>query len=170
RTQLFQVIDLRQHILRKDGNSPDIGLLPPAAARAAKNRRFDGHPAEAAFEQSGTAQIVLDGSGVVTLANRAARRLLSIGSADLGRHLAEAEFSFRPTDLRGAVERVLRERRVTTIGNVTWHAPGASKDPITADVIVSPMDGQGGVMITFMDVTRYQDLREELERSRQQLA
>jgi two-component system, chemotaxis family, CheB/CheR fusion protein len=169
RTQLFQVVDLRQHILRKDGQSTDVTMLPSAGGRVGRALRHDGHVAEAAFEQALAAQVLLDAGGTIVLANRAARRLLSIGSADIGRHLREADFSFRPADLRSAVERVLRERQPATINDVTWHAAGPSKEPVTFDIVAAPVDGHGGVLITFLDVTRYQDLREELEHSRRQL-
>jgi two-component system, chemotaxis family, CheB/CheR fusion protein len=171
RTQMFQVIDLRQHILRKDGNTTEVALFTaPPAARPAKALRVEGvRLAEGAFEHGAVAQVVLDINAVIVLANRAARRLLSIGSAELGRHLREAEFSFRPADLRGPVERVLRERRPVTIYDVTWQGSGSSDDPTTLDVLVAPLEGTGGVLITFLDVTRYQHVRDELEQSRREL-
>src|SRR5215469_5962350 len=122
RTQLFQVVDLRQHILRKDGKATDLSMLPSTAGRGPRGVRSDRHVTEAVFEQEQIAQVVLDAGGTIVLANRSARRLLSIGSADIGRHLRDAEFSFRPTDLRGAVERVMRDRQAATISDVTWHA------------------------------------------------
>jgi two-component system, chemotaxis family, CheB/CheR fusion protein len=170
RTQMFEVIDLRQHIVRKSGNGTDIGLLASQpAGRTVKNLRGTDHgrPADTAFEQGVTAQIVLDSNATITLANRAARRLFSLGSAELGRHLREVELSFRPTDLRSPVDRVLRERRTVTIYDVTWSTGG--DEPITLDIVVSPLEGMGGVLITFLDVSRYQHLREELEHSRREL-
>jgi two-component system, chemotaxis family, CheB/CheR fusion protein len=171
RTQMFQVVDLRQHILRKDGNATDVPLFTaPPAARPAKTLRGEGFRlAEGAFEHGIVAQVVLDANAVIVLANRAARRLLSIGSAELGRHLREAEFSFRPADLRAPVERVLRERRPVTIYDVTLQGQPTGDEPTTLDVVVAPLEGMGGVLITFMDVTRYQHLRDELERSRREL-
>jgi two-component system, chemotaxis family, CheB/CheR fusion protein len=171
RTQMFQVIDLRQHILRKDGNASEVALFTaPPAARPARPLRGEGvRLAEGAFEHGAVAQVVLDVNAVIVLANRAARRLLSIGSTELGRHLREAEFSFRPADLRGPVERVLRERRPVMIYDVTWQSAAATDEPTTLDVLVAPLEGTGGVLITFLDVTRYQHLREELEQSRREL-
>jgi len=171
RAQMFQVVDLRQHILRKDGTATDISMLSsPAAGRPTKIIRGDGsRPAEGAFEHSSVAQVVLDSNAIIALANRAARRLLSIGSAELGRHLRDAEFSFRPADLRGPVERVLRERRPVTIYDVAWQSQASSDELTTLDVVVAPLEANGGVLITFLDVTRYQHLREELERSRREL-
>jgi two-component system CheB/CheR fusion protein len=172
RTQMFKVIDLRQHILRKDGNVTDHAFLtvPQPAPRQSKSARGAGpRPVETVFEQNSIAQVVLDSGGVIALANRAARRMLSIGSAELGRHLREAEFSFRPTDLRGPVERVLRERRQLTIYDVPWQTPYSTEDPVTLDIVISPLESQGGVLITFLDVTRYQHLRTDLEQSRREL-
>jgi len=110
--------------------------------------------------------VVLDASGTIVLANRAARRMFSIGSAELGRHLREAELSYRPADLRTLVERVQRERRPVTVYDVPW--PGG--DGVRAlDIIVAPLDGQGGLVLSFVDASRYQQLRTELESSRREL-
>src|SRR5215472_300077 len=172
RTPMFQVVDLRQHILRKDGTATDIGILagpqqPARQARAVKQAA--PRALEGIFEHNSIPQVVLDSSGVIVLANRAARRTLSIGSTELGRHLREAEFSFRPIDLRSPAERVLRERRQVTISNVTWQSPISTEDPATLDIVISPLESQGGVLLTFLDVSRYQHLQLELEQSRREL-
>src|SRR5215475_856677 len=172
RTQMFKVVDLRQNILRKDGTATDPAMLTvpqPPQRQAKAGRATSGRPVETVFEHNPIAQVVLDSGGVIALANRAARRTLSIGSAELGRHLREAEFSFRPTDLRGPVERVLRERRQITIYDVPWQNPFSTEDPATLDIVISPLESQGGVVITFLDVTRYQHLRVDLEQSRREL-
>ena len=168
RTQMFEVIDLRQHILRKDASGADVLAVPPVpAARPGGSLRHDGHRAmEALFEQNFVAQVVLDASGTVVLVNRAARRMFSIGSAELGRHLREAELYHRPTDLRDPIERAQRERRAVAIYDVPW--PG--QDGIRAlDITVAPLDGQGGLVISFVDASRSQHLRAELENSRREL-
>jgi two-component system, chemotaxis family, CheB/CheR fusion protein len=168
RKQMFDVVDLRQHIFRKDGNPTDISLLGPLSpSRPRTSRKSSGQLAESVFEQNGVAQVVLDPNGTIALANRSARRILSIGSAELGRHFRDAEFSFRPTDLRSAVERVSRERRPVNLYDVVW--PSANEEALTLDIIVGPLDGQGGILLTFLDVSRYQHLREELERSQREL-
>src|SRR5215470_5691303 len=168
RRQMFDVVDLRQHIFRKDGNPTDISLLASLSPGRPKGpRKTTVQLAEGVFEHNMVAQVVLDASGTIALANRAARRLLSIGSTELGRHLRDADFSFRPVDLRGPTDRVLRERRPVAMYDVAWHGP--AEEPVTLDITVAPMEGQGGVMITFLDVSRYQHLREELEQSRREL-
>jgi two-component system CheB/CheR fusion protein len=168
RKQMFDVVDLRQHIFRKDGNPTDITLLGPLSpSRPRASRKSSSQLAEAVTEQNGVAQVVLDASGTIALANRAARRLLSIGSAELGRHFRDAEFSFRPTDLRTAVERVIRERRPVNLYDVAWQS--TADEATTLDITVAPLDGQAGILLTFLDVGRYQHLREELERSQREL-
>jgi two-component system, chemotaxis family, CheB/CheR fusion protein len=169
RTQRFQVVDLRQHILRKDGDIPDAAHITTAAARPAKTVRSEIRlSAESAFEHSPVGQLVLDSGANVVLANRAARRLLSIGSAEIGRPIRDADALLRPAGLRATVDRVLRERRPVTISDVPLQAGGSDEASIL-DVVAVPLDGQGGVAIALADVTRYRHLREELERSRREL-
>jgi len=168
RTQMFDVVDLRQHILRKEGTGGDVTAMAPVATpRAGGAGRADGgRPMEALFEQNVVAQVVIDASGSIVLANRAARRMFSIGSAELGRHLREAQLYHRPADLRTPIERAQRERRPVVIYDVPWHG----QENVTAlDVVVSPLDGAASLVISFLDASRYQRLRAELENSRREL-
>jgi two-component system, chemotaxis family, CheB/CheR fusion protein len=172
RTQMFQVADLRQHIMRKDGSSAEaVQMASVQRGRQVKAARAGNpsKPIESAFELGAVGQVVIDANGTIALANRAARRTLAIGSTELGRHFREAEFSFRPADLRGPVERVLRDRRAVTITDVVWNNPAAGDESMTLDIIISPLDSQGGVLISFLDETRYQHLKQDLERSQREL-
>ena len=168
RTQMFEVVDLPQHILRKDGTGAEPEAVPPAPpARPGGSPRLDGHrPMEALFEQNVVAQVMLDASGNIAAANRAARRMFSIGSTDLGRQLHEAEFYQRPADLRTPIERAQRERRPMAVYDVPWQGPDEMR---ALDIIVSPLDGPPGLVISFLDATRYQHLRAGLEDSRREL-
>ncbi|MBO0772486.1 MAG: PAS domain-containing protein [Actinobacteria bacterium] len=170
RTQMFEVVDLRQHIVRKGGSGTDIALLTPLqAGRGGRPapREENVQPGTAAFEQGTVPQVMLDANGIIVLANRAARRTFALGSAELGRHLREVELSFRPADLRTPAERVLRERREVTVFDVTWHV--SPDDAPTYDIVISPLEAPAGALISFLEVTRYQHLREELEHSRREL-
>lgn len=150
RNQLFQVVDQRRHIMRKDGSGTDIAQL--AAMRQARNikpvRSAAPNPVESVFENSVVGQVVLDANSIIVLANRTARRILAIGSTELGRHLREAELSYRLADLRGPVERVLRDRRQVTIYDVAWQNATASDEPMTLDITVAPLESNGGVIIS----------------------
>ncbi len=169
RAQLFQPVDTHQHILRKDGIRPE--LTPPASAQPARpvrQARSPGPrpPTEAAFEQSIVPQIVLDGKTTIVLANRAARRMLSPGSMEVGRNLREAELSYRPVDLRSPVEQVLRERRPAVLRDARFEG---AEQPVTVDINITPLEGHSGAAIVFLDVSRFVHLREELEHSRREL-
>jgi two-component system CheB/CheR fusion protein len=168
RTQMFEVVDLPQHILRKGGTGAELEAVPPSPpARPGGSPRLDGHrPMEALFEQNVVAQVMLDASGSIAAANRAARRMFSIGSTDLGRQLREAELYQRPADLRMPIERAQRERRPMAVYDVPWQGPDEMR---ALDIIVSPLDGPTGLVISFLDATRYQHLRADLEDSRREL-
>lgn len=159
---MFEVVDLSQHILRKEPAGADLAAVPPAPpARPGGSPRSGGHgPMGALFGQNVVAQVMLDASGYIVHANRAARRMFSIGSTDLGRHLREAELCQRPADLRTPVERAQRERRPMAVYDVPWQG----QDEMRAlDIIVSPLDGPSGLVISFLDATRYQHLVADLE-------
>ena len=118
------------------------------------------------FEQNVVAQVMLDASGNIVHANRAARRMFSIGSAELGRHLREAELYQRPVNLRTPIEQVQRERRPIALHDVPWRGPDEMR---ALDIIVAPLDGPSGLVLSFLDASRYQELRTDLEDSRREL-
>src|SRR5215470_4818553 len=69
RNQMFQVLDLRQHILRKDADNTEIALFTTAPGRPAKAIRGEGgRSAEGAFEHGAVAQVVLDANAIIVLA------------------------------------------------------------------------------------------------------
>jgi len=74
--------------------------------------------------------------------------------------------------LRSIIEEVTKGQRSVELTDVIWHsAPGA--EPRVFDVNVVPLyshaDQPVGVGISFLDVTRYRQLRDELERSNHDL-
>jgi two-component system CheB/CheR fusion protein len=169
RTQLFEAIDLRQRIFRKDGSSSDVaGLstLVPGRARATLSAG-SGRIADSLFENSAIAQMLIDPSLTIVLANKEARRLFSLGSADATRPLRDAEAALRPSDLRTPVERALRKRQQLVVHDVVWDRPPDGSTLM--DIVVSPLEAHGGVILAFVDVTRYQHLRDELEQSQREL-
>jgi len=168
RTRMFEVVNLSQHILRKEGTVTDLVAATPApVARPAGSARSGGpRPLEALFEQNVVAQVMLDASGNIAQANSAARQMFSITPGDLGRPLREADLYQRPADLRPPIERVQRDRRPVALYDVPW--PG--QDEVQAlDIIVAPLDGPPGLVISFADASRYQHLRAELDDSRREL-
>ena len=119
RTQMFEVVSQAQHILRRDPAADPEAMTADPAARPGGSPRSDGHrPMEALFEQNVVAQVMLDASGNVVQANRAARRMFAIGSGELGRPMRDTELYQRPADLRTPIELAQRERRPVAIYDV----------------------------------------------------
>ena len=169
RTQLFEDVNLRHRIFRKDGSVPEAVVLPSlSSARGRALLRNDGSRlSEAVVENGAIPQLVVDSESTIVLANREARRLLAIGSAEVGRPLRETSLGIRTVDLRTPIERAVRKRQVVTVNDVVCEArPDTS---VTLDVFVAPLESSGGAVISFVDVSRYQHLRDELEQSQREL-
>ena len=73
------------------------------------NRHYEVAPPQrlldAAFEESPEAQLVIDTDGVVAAVNGAARSLLGLPHTVVGRPFQDLEVSYRPVDLRTAIDR-----------------------------------------------------------------
>ena len=126
---------------------------------------------DAAFEIGAVAQIVVDGGGSVALANERARLQFGLSLRDVGRPLQDLELSYRPMDLRSAIEQATSERRAVLIQNVKWLS--SPNDARWLDIQISPLAESRaamlGVTITFTDVTRYHLLQDELEHANHSL-
>lgn len=137
------------------------GADQPARQAALRELVFEGGPA----------QLVVDPSGALTLANEQARALFGIHPEDLGRPFADLEVSYRPVDLRTPINEACADHRSVFIENVQQALPDETSTNL--HVQVSPFfDDAGnerGVGITFVDVTRRTELESELQRSAQEL-
>lgn len=169
---LFVPVDLKRRVFRaraKSGARPRTGANPPGEAMV--NDVSEEHRLRAAaFEAEPVAQIVLDGAGRVLAANSRARHQFGVSARDLGRPFHELEVSYRPAELRGALERALHDRREVSLKDVHSFVAGETR---YYDVTVAPLlDDQRSVIgsrITFEDVTRYRQLQSELHASKQEL-
>ncbi|MFB8791223.1 MAG: CheR family methyltransferase [Potamolinea sp.] len=125
-----------------------------------------------ALEYLPVAQIVVDIHGNLALANRSARTLFGVSTQDLGRPLQDLELSYRPIELRSRIQQAYAERRPIQIKSVE-HVVSTEATIIYLDIEVIPlMDTSAeflGVAIVFTDVTRYNQLQRELNRSTQEL-
>ncbi len=126
---------------------------------------------EAAFDADPIAQFVVDASGTFVLANDQARHLFGLSSRDIGRPLRDLDLSYRPADIRSAIERAAAGRRPIVMKNVEWSAgPGDARE---FDVQVTPLFDQAGAAlgykVSFADITRIRRLKAELQQSRNEL-
>ena len=126
---------------------------------------------ELAHEESPVARIVIDANGTLVTANQRARLTFSINPKDIGRPLQDLEISYRPAELRSLMEQAYAERRAITLTSVERRFHDGERQYF--DLVVAPLfdDSQApiGVGITFLDVTRYSRLSEELQRSREEI-
>ncbi|MBO0747845.1 MAG: PAS domain-containing protein, partial [Acidimicrobiaceae bacterium] len=174
RTGLFEPVDLRRHIFRRDGERPAVTSL--AVSRTPVNLSPDeaeaGRLSQATIERSAVGHLVVDRSGVVVLANPQARRVFSIGSSAIGAPLGDCGLSVQPREFLSLIQQATRERRAIVVPDVT--RPGAPGDPSALYLTFVPLDDKPGlppdlVAITLVDETRYRTLREDLDRSRHEL-
>ena len=171
--QLFSPIDMKSRIFVKVA-SPDPRLRPPRPAAANGNgtdmNRLE-RLREQAMEDALIARIVVDANGVVVSANQRARVMFSMSAADVGRPLRDLEVSHRPIDLRALVEQAHAERRAVTLTSVERRFEAG--EPQYLDIVVTPFVDDGnaplGVGISFVDVSHYMRLKEELQRSREEI-
>ena len=173
-TDLFTPHDMEWRVFRK---VPRIGLrerlafMSEAAAPESQPQLRQPELQVGALEMAPDAMLVVDRAGFVAALNRQARAMFGLGPADLGRPLHELEISYRPVDLRSAMERAGEERRPVSFQRVSWAPPAG--DSKTLEVTVTPMMGNGGTrlgtVVLFADVTEHARLDDEHERSRRQL-
>ena len=125
-----------------------------------------------AFDYLPVAQIVVDNSGNLALANRQARLMFGITNQDLGRPLQDLQVSYRPAELRSRIEQAYTERRSVQISDVKLSNLGES-NVIYLDIDVIPLIDSNaellGALIVFTDATRFSQLQQELMRSTEQL-
>jgi two-component system CheB/CheR fusion protein len=126
---------------------------------------------ETTFDTAPVAQIVVDLTGVLVLVNEQARTLLALTPKDLGRLFRDLELSYRPVELRAPIEEVTALRRPVILREVEWNVSATETRHL--DIQLVPLLHNGGtlvgVSISFIDVTRYRRLQEELQRSHQEL-
>ena len=123
------------------------------------------------FEASPVAQIVIEEQGNITLINRLARSLFALGIQNIGQPFAESEIQRKIPRVQSSIDRACRERCCIALDNVELETN--EENSVFFDIQITPLiEGESkilGVNISFIDVTRYQNLRQELNRYRKQL-
>jgi len=169
---LFAPLDLRRRFFRKvparlQDRGPLVATLPLEGAAAGEYELLAWREA---LLSGPSAQLVLDADMTLTLSNRRAEALFGLGHRDVGRPFQDLEVSFRPVDLRTAVEEAHTQRRAALMRDVEWRR---GKDVLWFDVEVVPLlekDGRLlGTTVVFTDVSRSRQLRGELEYANREL-
>jgi two-component system, chemotaxis family, CheB/CheR fusion protein len=170
RGDAFTPVDVRHRVFTKRVDAARERMLTVA--------HRDGQPSlrevklrEGALDVVPVAQVLIDLDGALAAANQQARALFDIGQKDVGRPIQDLELSYRPLELRSRIETAYAERRPVQVPDVEYAYGNGEVQCF--DVTVAPIfDSEAnplGVTATFTDVTRYRRLRQELERSNQEL-
>jgi two-component system, chemotaxis family, CheB/CheR fusion protein len=117
------------------------------------------------------AQIAVGPDSRLAMVNNRAEALLGLSDRDLGRPFQDLDVSYRPLELRSQLEAVADSRAPVWLREVEWRRTGP--DAVYVDVNLVPLlDTNGevlGVSISFTDVTRFRQLRVEVETANRQL-
>ncbi len=174
RDSLFVPVDLKQRVFSKvpkAGQRERLLLLSEAG-----NVNMTNHlPRQTLIREVADAiplaQLVVDAGGYLVSANARARALFGIISADLGRPLQDLEISYRPLELRSRIDHAYRNRRPEAVRDVERRV--SESEVQFFDVEVVPLFDRDktvlGASISFNDVTAYNRLTRELERSKHEL-
>jgi len=168
----FVPVDLRKRLFRKaaptavepavSGGWTEVITREPAGSRIES----------AALASGPIVQLAVDLDDRLRVANAAAEALFNLRPRDVGRPFQDLEVSFRPVELRSRIEQVRTELRPVELHDIEWQRPGGT-DASYYDVSIVPLfAGPGdltGVGISFIDVTRYRRVRDELAHANTEL-
>jgi two-component system CheB/CheR fusion protein len=173
RSQLFAPVDLKRRVFRKvPRENAGAGAAPPGDGDVRELSRIAAEALiqEAGFEAAPVAQLVVDPSGKLALANLQARTFFALAPRDIGRPIQDLDVSFRPVELRSRIEQVFKDRHTITMRDVEWRV---GEELRFLDVQVVPLVSTTGDLvgagITFTDVTRYQRLQQALADSKREV-
>jgi two-component system CheB/CheR fusion protein len=126
---------------------------------------------EAAFETATVAQIVIDTTGILILANEKARSLFHLDAHDLGRPFQDLELSYRPVDLRSAIDQAYARNGQVVLQEIEM--PFNSSETCYLDVMLVPLKNGSeatiGISVSFLDITEHKRLQNQLEDANQEL-
>jgi two-component system CheB/CheR fusion protein len=171
---LFTPLELKRRVFRrvsKDNWRERMAIMTQANGEETHQAADHQSVFPAAFDASPHAQFVIDSNGFLALFNDRARALFGLAPSDLAKPIQDLELSYRPVELRSLIAQTLDQRRPVTLREALWEAVG--HDAKYFDVHVVPLYEQGGrpvgVSVSFVDVSRVQDLQVQLNRSKHDL-
>jgi two-component system CheB/CheR fusion protein len=134
----FVPVDLRNRLFRK--TSPAVLEVRGATGWADVNGEAPARIEGAALSAGPVAQLAVDLSGKLRVANAAAEALFNLRPRDLGRPFQDLEVSYRPVELRSRIEHVRKELRPVELHDVEWQRPGGA-EPAYYDLSIVPLFG-----------------------------
>jgi two-component system, chemotaxis family, CheB/CheR fusion protein len=170
---LFKPIDLKRRFFSRvpeptvRERSTLVGISPQLGQEPARDRR---RLYEEALTASPLAQVIVDADGRLALSNHRADEMFGLTRGEVGRPFQDLELSYRPAELRSALNQATKERRAIWVREVEWNRPDSKQ---WLDIHLVPLnDADGspvGTSIYFSDVSELRQLQRELEYAHRQL-
>ena len=177
-TSTFSPVDLKRRVSAKvpdrTGGSRERLLALAQQPIDGNSHSFDGRDRlrDVAVDAIPTAQLVVDAKSALVIANERARALFGVAHADVGLPLQDLKISYRPVDLRSAIDQVYTDRRPVVMRDIEW--PSVTGEIRWLDVHVVPLTESAngpilGASIAFSDVSAAKRLQRDLEHANQEL-
>jgi len=171
---VFDPIDLKRRFFRRVRADVAEGAGFAAAGRPGKRAVVSDNAARVRNEillTNPVAQIAVGADGRLAMVNHRADAMLGLSDRDLGRPFQDLEVSYRPIELRSHLAAVIETRAPAWLREVEWRR--TDPDAVYVDVHLVPLLGTDrevlGASISFTDVTRFRQLRVEVETANRQL-
>ena len=170
--ELFTPVELKWRVFTKTVALNVRDVLPLSEREeGGSTMPIDDRLQVLSLETDPLARVMVRADGILSFANNRARALFRLAPHDVGKRLQDLEMSFRPVELRSLIQDAMTQRRTVSRRDIAW--PTEIGDQRFLDLEVIPLtDAAGetlGVQISFIDVSRYRRLQEELERSKSEL-
>ncbi|WP_375423407.1 CheR family methyltransferase [uncultured Friedmanniella sp.] len=173
-SNLFDPVDLKRRMFRRIRSVvPDGVTAAPTFRRQLPPVRGDdfGHLREEVLLTAPIAQIAVGADGRLVVVNHRASALLGLSDRDLGRPFQDLEVSYRPIELRSHLAAAIAARNTVALREIDWRRSGP--DELFVDIQIVPLLDEErsvtGASISFTDVTRFRQLRVEVEGTNRQL-
>ena len=174
RSELFTPVDLKHRVFSKvpkDTLRDRLVVLAQAGNLDSTNQPSRQiRLREVVADALPIAHLVVDTAGFVTSVNERARLAFGLTAADIGRPLQDLEISYRPLELRSMIDEAYQNRRSAGVRDVERRGPNGDSQFFDVDVV--PLVEKGtplGVSISFIDVSGYNRIYRDLERSKHDL-
>jgi two-component system, chemotaxis family, CheB/CheR fusion protein len=169
---LFRPVDLKRRIFHKVGRPTMRDRVRVMATDLAGSASLSVSETlrAGAYDATAGGQIVIDSEGALVMANEHARRMLGLAPTDIGRPIRDLEVSFRPVELRSALQRIAEDRQPITVEAANGRTPSGRERLL--DVRMTPVVSEDkllGVAVSYADVTDLHGLRGELVESKRDL-
>jgi two-component system CheB/CheR fusion protein len=123
------------------------------------------------FYQAPIAQILIDKNNNLVRINQLAQNWFKLSLPQISTPLQNLEISYRPLELRSLIEKAYRDYAAVKVENVSHFLADGNQHYFDVEIIPLKQEDQAiiGVSINFTEVSRYQTLREELEKTNHEL-